>query len=872
MDWLKPRLRVVVVSLPLVLALLIGKAPAQGQQGSPPLAPPSGMSRGQTPFGGFQGGLPPTPPAPGLPSIPLALPPATAPELKPTVTILEPVNGATINTTTLRVIVAFGGLASEPTVFRVSIDGSDKTPLFTLTSAGASATIGPLPAGQHEITVAVGDQVGRGATVLSRFAIDLKFGDLSPIELAFTQAVGPTSAQPPSAQATLAQPPSAQPTFAQPPSAQATLAQPPSAQATFAQPPSAQPTFAQPPSVQATFAQHLRQFGYDLFRSMPSSFAPVSDAPVGPEYVLGPGDTLQAYMWGMVDNVLTLPVNQRGEVFLPKVGTFQVRGMSLGDARRLIQEQLSRQFSGFRMSLTLSELRSVQVYVIGEVARQGVYTVSSLSTVTNTLFASGGPTKLGSLRNISLIRNNRTIGTMDLYDFLLKGDRAKDFRVESGDTIFIPAIGPVVAIVGNVKRPAIYELKGATRVRDVLHHMAGGVTPAGYLQRVQVERTKAHEERLMLDLNLSAISRGDDPRGDVLLEEGDLIKVFPIDTKVYNVVMLEGFVHRPGPYELKRGMRLSEVLRPAELLPEAYLDRVEVIRTRPDFTREMLTVNLRDLWRGDQTQDLLLEPQDQIVVGSEVRTFGAVALGGEVKRPGLYPIIQGERLSSILKRAGGYTDQAYLKGALFIRERLRVQQQEELDRFIKSQEEALINEAARTTAGSLELTGSGREEAVLQQQSTQQRRQLLELLRSKVVLGRLVVKLDVPEALEGTANDILLEQGDFLTVPKQPSSVLVIGSVRNPAAVVYEEGRDVEYYLNRAGGLNREADKDELHIVKADGSATAGFLKLRKVEAGDIIVAPAKVEAKVRTLPVVKDAATILGQFALSVGVIAALF
>jgi protein involved in polysaccharide export with SLBB domain len=402
--------------------------------------------------------------------------------------------------------------------------------------------------------------------------------------------------------------------------------------------------------------------------------------------------------------------------------------------------------------------------------------------------------------------------------------------------------------------------------------MAGGVTPTGYLQRVQIERVKAHEERIVLDLNLSAVYRGGDARGNDLLEEGDIIKIFPIDTKVYNAVNVEGFVRRPGPYELKRGMRLSELLRPSEVLPEAYLERVEVIRTKPDFTREVLATNVRALWRGDYSQDIVLESQDQIVVGSEVRTLGAITLQGELKRPGLYPIVQGERLSSAVKRAGGYTDQAYLKGALFVRESLRVQQQEELDRFVKTQEEALLNEAARSAAGSLELAGGGREEAALQQQSVQQRRQLLDLLKSKVVLGRLVVKLDSPAALEGTPNDVALEQGDFLVVPKQPGSVLVIGSVRNPTAVIYEDGRDVEYYLNRAGGLSKEADKDELHIVKADGSAISGFLKLRKVEAGDIIVAPAKIEAKVRTLPAVKDLATILGQFALTAGVLGALF
>jgi polysaccharide export outer membrane protein len=824
MDWLKHCLRCRVVALPVVLTLLVGNASAQGPFGGGSGTSPLGSTRGQTPLGGLQGGPGTLPSAPVMPTLPPAAPPATTPELKPSVAILEPVNGATLNTTTLRVIIAFGGLASEPTLFRVALDGSDRTSAFTVTPAGASATVGPLAEGQHEITVAVSDQVGRGASVLSRFTIDLRSGDLSPIELGFAQAAVPQPPEPGSARA-----------------------------------------MGQPPP------QPLRQFGYDLFRTIPASFGPVSDAPVGPDYVIGPGDTLQAYLWGMVDNVFTLPVNQRGEIFLPKVGTFPVRGMSLGDVRRLLNEQLSRQFSGFQMSLTLSELRSVQVYLVGEVARPGVYTVSSLSTVTNTLFAAGGPTKRGSLRDIKLIRGNRTVGTLDLYDFLLRGDRSKDFRVESGDTIFVPAIGPVVAIAGNVKRPAIFEMKGATRMHDVLQQMAGGVTPTGYLQRVQVERVRAHQEKVVIDLDLSTVARGRDSRSNILVEEGDLIKIFPIDTKVYNAVAVEGFVRRPGIYELKTGMRLSELLRPEEMLPEAYLSRVEVIRTRPDLSREVLSVDLRELWRGDLRLDLLLEPRDQIMVGSETRPLGAVTLRGEVKRPGIYPIVQGERLSSVLKRAGGYTDEAYPKGSLFVRERLRRQQQEELDRFVKAQEEMLLQESARTTAGALELAADGREQAALSQQALQQRRQLLELLKSKVVLGRLVVKLDPPGGLEGSSNDIPVEEGDILTIPKQPSAVLVIGSVRNPTAVVYEENRDVEYYLNRAGGLNREADKDELHVVKADGSAISGFLKLRKLEAGDIIVAPPKVEPRVRSLPVIKDVATILGQFALTIGVLAAL-
>jgi len=383
---------------------------------------------------------------------------------------------------------------------------------------------------------------------------------------------------------------------------------------------------------------------------------------------------------------------------------------------------------------------------------------------------------------------------------------------------------------------------------------------------------KAHTEKVVLDFTLAELDSRNDARANLLIEDGDLVKIFSIDSRIYNVVSLEGFVRRPGEYELKEGMRLADLLKPSEVLPEGYLERVEVIRTRPDLTREVLAANARKLWQGDLSQDMTLAPADRIVVNSEARPVGTVTLQGEVKRSGAYPTVRGERLSSVLKRAGGFTEDAYLRGALFIRERVKKQQQEELDRFIKSQQEALLQESARVTAGSLELAGGQREESALLQQSLQQRKELLELLRTKAVLGRVVVNLDSLDRFTGSPGDILLEDGDTLTIPGQPSSVLVIGSVRNPTAVVYEAGKDVEYYLNRAGGLTKDADKGELHLVKADGSAVAGFLKLRKVEPGDIIVAPSKLEAKVRTVPAVRDIATILGQFALTAGILVAIF
>jgi len=711
-------------------------------------------------------------------------------------------------------------------------------------------------------------------------------------------------------------------------------------------------------------SRDLWQYGYDIFREPVSTFAPVADVPVGPDYIVGPGDVLQAYMWGMVDNIFSLPVNRKGEIFLPKVGALPVWGMPFVQVQDLIKTQLAKYFSGFRLSLTMSELRSIQVFVVGEVIRPGVYTISSLSTVTNALFAAGGPSKLGSLRNIQLRRNNHIVGTIDLYDFLQRGDRTNDFRLESGDTVFVPPIGSVVGITGNVKRPAIYEVKEPLTLGELVE-MAGGVTVLGYLQRIQVERIQDRERKVVMDLEFKDPSDFQQSSREVKLHDGDLVIVFQVDPSRYKFVSIKGNVRRPGDYELKSKMTLKGLIARAEgILEGTYLERAEVSRFKDDRTREIIPVDLRKLFNGDasanlplqqwdvvtiyhlsevippkfvdisgavykpgqyeltpnirlsdlifragglkltaslknaelyrmavdgQSQvvpidlsnvlngrgktgnDLLLKEGDHLFIKEGEREKNLVTLSGEVRYPGVYAVTKGERLSSVLKRAGGFTQEAYFKGAVFIRERVKQQEQQELEKFIKAHEETLLRESAALTEGSLQLTSQSKEEAAAMQQALAQKRELLQLLSSKVVLGGVVIKLDGLEKFEGSPSDITLEDGDLLTVPRKPHAVLVLGSVRNPSAVLHEEGKDVGYYLNRVGGLTKDADKKEIHVVKADGSAVAGFLKLRNIEPGDIIVVPPETEPKVRTLPTLKDIATIVGQFALTVGVLGAL-
>jgi protein involved in polysaccharide export with SLBB domain len=253
-------------------------------------------------------------------------------------------------------------------------------------------------------------------------------------------------------------------------------------------------------------------------------------------------------------------------------------------------------------------------------------------------------------------------------------------------------------------------------------------------------------------------------------------------------------------------------------------------------------------------------------VRTELKAARTIVLGGQVARPGVYTIAEGEKLSSVLERAGGFTDRAFLKGAAFTRASLRRIEQEQLDAFLKTQEQRMLASASTV------IVGAEKEEVAAQQQALQARREALRLLANKVVLGRMVVRLDQPDKLKGTDNDITLIDGDRLSVPEPPDSVLVIGAVRTSTSVKHKEGAGVDYYINRVGGYSKEADKGEAHIVKADGSAIASFTNIRTVEPGDTVIVPPKEEEKIRTLPTVRDIAQTIGAALLGIAALAVLF
>jgi len=570
-------------------------------------------------------------------------------------------------------------------------------------------------------------------------------------------------------------------------------------------------------------------------------------------------------VWGAVDSTLVRTVDRNGRILLPKVGDLRIWGLSFAQADRLIRDELARYFRGFQTSVTMGRLRTVNVYVVGEVCQPGVYTLSSLSTVTNALFSSGGPTKLGSLREVRLVRGGYQVAKLDLYDFLQRGDRTRDYRLESGDTIFVPPIGDVVAVAGEVKRPAIYEIRSDTRLADVVS-LAGGVTPTSYLKRVQVVRALPSSERITVDVDLTGYYLKGDEASNPPVDGGDLVLIHRSDPRIYNTVKVDGAVKYPGAYELKPMMRISQLLPVEKLLPEAQPERVEIARRRPDLSVEILSVNLKKAWSGDVEEDVLLKPLDEITVRTELRPARTVTLAGQVVRPGVYTIAAGERLSSVLERAGSFTDRAFLKGSVFTRASLRKTEQEQLDAFLKTQEQRMLAVASTVTLG------GGAEEVAAQRQALEVRRELLKTLASKIAVGRMVVHLETPAKLKGSDNDVVLADGDTLEVPEPPQSVLVVGAVRNSTSVQYRPGVNADYYINRVGGYAKEADKKEVHLLKADGSAVSSFTNVRDVEPGDSIIVPPKAEEKTRWLPTFSAVAQILGSTLLGLAALAVLF
>ncbi len=410
----------------------------------------------------------------------------------------------------------------------------------------------------------------------------------------------------------------------------------------------------------------LEPFGYKFFsESYAASLTPRMDIPVSPDYIIGPGDEVKVFFWGRIDEEHSLIVSKEGSITIPKIGPLDVAGMSFREMKKYLKKQ-TQQIIGADINISMGELKSIHVFVLGEVQRPGSYSIDAFSTIVSAILVAGGPTDIGSLRGIQLKRNNEVLVTMDFYDFLLKGDKTQDRNLKSGDVVFIPTVGPLVGVAGNVKRPAIYEMKNEYDLMS-LFNMAGGVTPGAYTQQIQIKRIQKNENQIIVDIDDKDLKEA----GEFVLQDGDLVKVFSIVDKDVNVVFLEGNVKRPGKYEYKPGMRIRDLIKgTTDLLQETYFEYAFIKRQKlPLLETELIPFSPgKLLLEEDDASNIELEPQDSIYIFSKWVFKGRpnIKVEGEVRRRGKYKLLDNYRVKDAILDAGGLGQDASIqKGEIF---------------------------------------------------------------------------------------------------------------------------------------------------------------------------------------------------------------
>jgi len=411
------------------------------------------------------------------------------------------------------------------------------------------------------------------------------------------------------------------------------------------------------------------RFGMDVFTNgtRDPQLIPM-DLPAGPDYVVGPGDGLAIDLWGGVSQRLYRTVDREGRVSLPEVGPLLVSGKSLADVQQSFQQVLRTQFRDVSADISLARLRTIRVYVVGDVTNPGAYDISSLSTPLNALFVAGGPTARGSLRIVKHFRGSQLVQDVDLYDLLLHGVKSDIQRLDNGDTVLVPPIGPQVTVEGMVRRPAIYELKDEKYLASLLD-LAGGLLPTAALQHIEVQRTVAHEKKTMVSLDIpdgEAASEATQKLASFEIHDGDQIRLFPIATYNQNAVYLEGHVLRPGRYSYHANMRVTDLISSyKDLLPEPAGSYAEIIHlSPPDYRPTVESFKLTGALANPDAAPKL-EPMDTVRVFSryDFEDLPAVMVLGAVREPGTYRSTGQLHLREAIQLAGGLRSDASLADA-----------------------------------------------------------------------------------------------------------------------------------------------------------------------------------------------------------------
>jgi protein involved in polysaccharide export with SLBB domain len=695
----------------------------------------------------------------------------------------------------------------------------------------------------------------------------------------------------------------------------------------------------------------LPVFGADFFSQGPSGPSTVDNVPVSGDYIIGPGDELMIRAWGAIDVDYRATVDRNGQVNLPKVGSFNVTGVRASEIEKHLRAQIGRVFTNFNLSVSLGHLRGVKVFVVGPAQQPGVYTLASQSTILSAVVAAGGPGPNGSMRRVLLRRDGKQVSELDVYDFLVQGDKSKDIQLQAGDVVVFQPVGPRVALTGALETPGIYELKSPQEpLRDVLRYAGGAPVLAnqnrGQLERIDPSQPKA---RVVEEFKLDAAGV------QKPLRDGDVVTLLEISPEFANAVTLKGHVAQPLRYPYKPGMRISDLIpdkdalispdfyrrknllvqmidepldeaprrgpngellppdpqatdgnsprtrttaqreavragaerakkAPSALFDELNWDYAVIERLNPkDISTQVIPFNLgKAVLQRDPLQDLQLQPGDVVTIYSQkdirvplARQTRLVSLEGEVMAPGVYQLMPGETLKSLLTRVGGLTSQAYVYGLEFSREETRQRQRENLQAAMQRLQALSATQAARTAANARE-DGADRSASISQAATQAQMARLAQLQPN----GRIALELPPDAAGIDSLPDVPLEHGDRISVPSRPGFVTVAGAVLNSNGFLWKPGRTAGDYV-RLAGLDEAADRSNMFILRADGTVSSandrrGFFSFGGVESqvlqpGDAVVIPNQLDyetwgrALVRNL---KDWSQIFSQFGLGAAAI----
>lgn len=616
----------------------------------------------------------------------------------------------------------------------------------------------------------------------------------------------------------------------------------------------------------------LKPFGFDFFSE--AAVRVVTDRKDGPvplKYRIGPGDEVKLLLWGRINAQYDLTVDRDGKITIPQIGPLFVAGMTFEEMSKLIIKQ-SEQVVGTNVDIAMGALKTIQIFVLGDVKRPGSYTIGSFATITDALLLAGGPTEIGSLRHVQLKRKGQLITTFDLYDLLLKGDKSKDVTLMAGDVVFVPVTELMVGIAGNVRRPAIYELRGRNDLESIIE-LAGGIVPAAYTQQIQVERIIKGERQVVLDIDDKNLEKA----ATVRLQDADLVKIFSIVDMNVNVVTLNGNVKRPGKYEIKPGMKLGDLIKDAsELLPETNLEYALVKRLKPpQMSSELIPFSLKKLLEKDPATNIELQSQDQVYVFSRwlFQDKPMVTIEGEIRGE----CFNERDTITEQKKADMETVLTELK---LMEDDLRKQGVFNLANSAKSISEETLNngrapaENVRILRG--ELSRIGRLDLVDRLQSMENKLRitcsfgLAGNMRVKDVIlsagglttdsylekgeviristGRIFQTLyfNIARAMEGDPDHNLIVQGEDRIVIHSiweqvyKKSAVIDGEVAKPGSYQYTEGMTVRDLVFKGGNILESAYEDEAEIssiVIEKGQKTARterrVINLRKALEGD---------------------------------------